>query len=142
MSAVATRAGAFPKERRLRRRADFLRVQNSDLRVTTKHFVFLFSANADASANARVGIVATKRVGNAVVRNRIKRLVREAFRSLPERFFPAGVDLVVIGRAGTEALRAEHVKDEWRSVERILQKRATAAVTGLAGPGEKGTKKA
>lgn len=133
MSAVATRVGAFPAKRRLRRRADFLRVQNSELRVTTKHFVFLFARNAEAGAPARIGIVATKRVGNAVVRNRIKRLVREAFRTLTG-LFPDGVDVVVIGRAGTQLLHADHVRDEWLSVERILQKRANLALS------EKGTK--
>ena len=133
MSAVATRVGAFPAKRRLRRRADFLRVQNSVVRVTTKHFVFLFATNEERGASARIGIVATKRVGNAVIRNRIKLLVREAFRTLPT-LFPNGIDLVVIGRVGTHLLSAEQVREEWLSVERILQKRANLALL------EKGTK--
>ncbi len=48
----------------------------------------------------RLGITATRRLGNAVVRNRARRLVREAFRSRWDGF-AAGYDYVVVARPGT-----------------------------------------
>jgi ribonuclease P protein component len=51
----------------------------------------------------RLGVVASRKVGPAVARNRAKRLVREAFRLHPE-VFPRGVDVVVIVRPGTHLL--------------------------------------
>jgi ribonuclease P protein component len=48
---------------------------------------------------SRLGITVSRRVGNAVVRNRIKRRVREWFRREKDQF-QTGVDLVVIARAG------------------------------------------
>lgn len=117
----------FTAEQRLKRRADFLRVQSSDIRVSTKHFVLLFAANSERSACARIGIVATKRIGNAVERNRVKRIVRETFRELA-KIFPAGIDLVVIGREGAQRISSLDAKAEWLSVERLIRKRAEAVL--------------
>lgn len=73
---------AFPKSCRVRRRADFLRIQNRGQRVHGKRFIFQFLPGA--GPETRIGITVSKKVGNAVVRNRIKRWVREAFRRHPE----------------------------------------------------------
>jgi ribonuclease P protein component len=96
---------------RLRKRADFLRVQRDGRPVRTAHFVLLVSARPDAGP-ARLGIVATKKTGNAVVRNRIKRLCRECFRLAPE-MLPNGVDFVVIAKAGAGDLGIGDVQKEW-----------------------------
>lgn len=50
----------------------------------------------------RLGLSVSKRLGNAVARNRWKRILREAFRLHRERL-PAGLDLVVVPRAGGQA---------------------------------------
>ena len=117
----------FTAEQRLKRRADFLRVQNSTIRVSTKHFVLLFAANSDSNSPARLGVVATKRIGNAVTRNRVKRIVRETFRALAA-IFPNGIDLVVIGRDRAAHIKAHEAVAEWREVERLIRKRAEAAL--------------
>jgi ribonuclease P protein component len=119
---------AFGKDRRLRKRADFLRVQSSGLRVPSPHFTLLVAARPDeASAPARLGIVASAKVGGAVKRNRIKRLCRECFRLWPD-FAPNGVDVVVVARSGAHELGLAEVRAEWERAHRTLQKRAAEAL--------------
>lgn len=78
---------------RIRRRAEFLKVQRSGVRRSGRYLTMLGLPNGrDAS---RLGVVAPRRLGDAVRRNRFKRLVRELFR-LEER--RPGFDLVVLPR--------------------------------------------
>jgi ribonuclease P protein component len=116
----------FGKERRLRRRADFLRVQAIGQRATTPHFVLLVAAQDDAGCS-RVGFVVTRKIGNAVQRNRIKRVCRECFRTWPE-LVPDGIDLVVIARSGADELGAAKVRAEWESARPSLLKRCGAVL--------------
>lgn len=74
---------------------------------------------------SRLGIVATRKVGNAVVRNRIKRLCRECFRQWPG-FVPDGIDLVVIARDGASELTLGNVREEWSRARPALLKRCAA----------------
>jgi len=81
----------------LTRRADFL-AANRGLRVSRPGFVLLAARN-DADS-IRYGITVTKRIGNAVVRNRMKRRFRHLLREiLPAEGLP-GHDHVLIGREG------------------------------------------
>ena len=81
----------------MRRRADFL-AANRGLRVARPGFVLL--ANPNSGEGKRYGITVTKKVGNAVVRNRIKRRFRELLRAaLPEAGLPDH-DHVLIARDG------------------------------------------
>ena len=50
----------------------------------------------------RLGISVSKKVGNSVIRHRIKRLVKESYR-LHEKMFNSGLDMVVIARKGSDA---------------------------------------
>jgi ribonuclease P protein component len=75
----------FPRSNRLRRRSDFLRIQASRVRVQARLFIALLDCRPD-SGPCRLGIVASRKVGGAVERNRAKRLVREAFRSQAHLF--------------------------------------------------------
>lgn len=86
-------AQTLPKSDRLRKRTDYLEVQERGRRVETRAYIGLFVHRAGDAT--RLGITTTKRLGAAVARNRARRLVREAFRrGLLE--LPPGVDLVVI----------------------------------------------
>lgn len=83
----------------LTRRADFL-AANGGRRAPMPGFVLLVRRRGDDSADMRLGITVTKKIGNAVVRNRMKRRFRALARELlPVEGVP-GADHVLIGRAG------------------------------------------
>lgn len=67
--------------------------------------------------NVRVGITTSKKVGNAVQRNRSRRVIREAFRALVPRVRP-GFDLVLVARGKTPYVKSTDVR---RQLERQLQ---------------------
>jgi len=93
----------------IRKRADFL-AANRGLRVARPGFVLL--ANPNGGLGKRYGVTVTKKIGNAVVRNRMKRRFRELLRvALPE----AGLsnhDHVLIGREGGIARDFAQLRDE------------------------------
>ncbi|MFM9935265.1 MAG: ribonuclease P protein component [Novosphingobium sp.] len=79
------------------RRADFL-AANHGIRVARPGFVLLVNPLARADGSLRFGITVTKKIGNAVMRNRMKRRLRALAREvLPEQGL-AGADHVLIGR--------------------------------------------
>ena len=81
----------------LQRRADFL-AANRGLRIARPGFVLLVRPNGDLGT--RFGVTVTKKIGNAVVRNRMKRRFRELLRdALPAEGLPHH-DHVLIGREG------------------------------------------
>jgi len=87
-----------------------VRVQKDGAAVRTPHFVLLV-ARREADGPSRLGIVTTRKIGVAVVRNRIKRLCRETFRLAPD-MLPKNVDLVVIAKAGAGTLKLADVQGE------------------------------
>jgi ribonuclease P protein component len=105
------------------RRADFLRVSQLGRRLNARYFLILVLDREAAEGGGagggvlapRLGITVTRRVGKAVRRNRIKRLVREWFRGSLERLQRGwqGYDLVVIAkREIPEGLALEDVKSD------------------------------
>ncbi len=114
----------FGRERRIRSRRDFLRVQAKTPRIATPHFVLLLAPHPESvTAPSRLGIVVTRKIGNAVARNRIKRVCRECFRQNPA-LLPPGMELVVIARQAAENLTAAEVRAEWARAGERLKRRA------------------
>lgn len=108
-SAQRSAAGALGKDARVRKRREFLYIQNAGRRVATRHFLVVYTCAGDAPP--RLGITVTKKIGNAVVRNSIKRAVRETFRANAADV-ARGASVVVIARngagdLGTNATAAE-----------------------------------
>ena len=99
---------SFSKADRLRRRAEFLRVQAQGRRIHSRHFGVTLAP--PEGPGPRLGLVVTRRFGKAVRRNRMKRLLREFFRRhkgrLPSR------DLVIMAKKGAEALNYDQVAEE------------------------------
>ncbi len=89
-----------PAPQRLKRRAEFLRVASGGRRAPMPGLVLQALFRGDDTP-ARLGFTVTKKVGNAVVRNRTRRRLREAARLVLREEPPRGVDLVLIGRDGT-----------------------------------------
>ena len=86
----------FPKASRLRRRPEFTRVFDNAVRIQSRLFTVLFAPGA--AGRPRLGIVASRKLGDAVRRNRAKRLIREVFRLAQPLAGAQGVDIVVIPR--------------------------------------------
>jgi ribonuclease P protein component len=83
----------FPKSSRLKRTAEFRRVFDRRRSVTNGRMTVCACENE--LGFTRIGLSVSRKVGGAVVRNRWKRLLREAFRLSRERL-PLGIDLVVV----------------------------------------------
>lgn len=92
---------AYPKEARVRRRAEFLSLQRDGRRRHTPHLVVIHRPGAGPAS--RLGVTVSTRVGNSVVRNRVKRLLREVFRQHRAQL-TAATDLVVIAKPGADTL--------------------------------------
>jgi ribonuclease P protein component len=95
--------GARPQEAQrlatIRKRADFL-AANGGRRASTPGFVLLVRDRKDADPAMRVGFTVTKKIGGAVVRNRMKRRFRALAREIVPVAGIAGSDHVLIGRSG------------------------------------------
>ena len=98
----------FPKRARLTKRSQFLTLSREGKRVHTSHFIVLSKGN-DAGLS-RLGITVTTRIGNAAVRNRIKRLVREFFRRHKQMMHAN--DIVIIAKQGAGRLSVGAVAAE------------------------------
>jgi ribonuclease P protein component len=98
--------GVARRRPRLSRSADFQRVYRQGDSIASRHFVlyaFPRDDEEEARADVRLGVSVGRRVGGAVERNRVKRLLREAFWALPERVSDSH-DYVVVARQGAAEL--------------------------------------
>jgi len=93
---VGEPTGRFERADRLLDSKEFQRISREGRRVASAEFVMLMDSSANRGRK-RLGISASRRVGNAVVRNRIKRVVREWFRGRRDQW-PENMDLLVIAR--------------------------------------------
>ena len=100
----------LPRGARLRDPRDYARVNRAGQRHATAHFVAVVASTQPRSA-PRLGLAVSRRVGNAVARNRVKRRVREWFRRT-RSMLPRGADWVVIARSGAAQLDAASVTSE------------------------------
>jgi ribonuclease P protein component len=111
--------GRFRRADRLLRSRDFRRVAGRGQRAAGRHFVVIAAPAAGANQQkvVRLGITVSRKVGNAVVRNRLKRRIREWFRHRRASLRP-GVEIVVIARRGAAPLSTRQVGE---SLEKLVK---------------------
>ncbi len=105
----------LPTAKRIRKRHEFLRLQRVGRRHAGQRFVVITERRSNGLS--RIGITVSRRVGGAVQRNRVKRLVREFFRRHQQQLPPQ--DVLVIARPAAATISYVQVKDELGSALKI-----------------------
>lgn len=116
-------ASGLTRDQRVRKRSEYLAIQEGGRRVTADCLLFVFAPRADAAAPARLGITASRRIGGAVQRNRAKRLIRESFRQLQAQV-PDALDIVVVVRKPLGDKKLCDVLDEWRRALPLIRRKS------------------
>jgi ribonuclease P protein component len=119
----------LPRDVRLRKRPELRKVQNEGRRFPGSHVILLVSPRATGST--RFGVTASRRLGTAVARNRVRRRIREIMRvrrpSLAE-----GFDLLVIARSSAATAPFPRLQAD---LLKLLQAAGTLGTAGTEGKG-------
>ncbi|MCD6319052.1 MAG: ribonuclease P protein component [Candidatus Desulfofervidaceae bacterium] len=99
----------FSKWERIRKKKEFLEITRIGQRRQTGHFIIYLKPNLEG--HLRLGMTVSRQVGNAVKRNRVKRLLREFFR-LHKKQLPARHDILIIAKKGAADLSYDQVCEE------------------------------
>jgi len=102
---------------RLRKRQDFSRIYRSGKSFANGQFVLYWSRQKQADP-IRLGVSASKKIGNAVVRNRMRRLVKEIIRHQTDRLVEQ-MDLIIIVRKPAVGLKMKELE---RSMQHVLKR--------------------
>ena len=92
----------------LKSNSDFRRLYNRGKAVTDPALVVYYSKNR--AGICRIGITTSKKIGNAVERNRSRRLLKEAFRSVCPRVIPQ-YDIVIVARSKTKYVKSTRLAE-------------------------------
>jgi ribonuclease P protein component len=108
---------SFPKAERLLKRKEYLQLSGRGRKLHTKHFII---TRGDAGAPlTRIGITVSRKTGNAVKRNRCKRLIREFYRRNKCLFI--GSDYNIIAKPGAAQLELLDLVQELTTAMQRLQ---------------------
>lgn len=112
----------YTRQQHLRTAADFKKIRASGNRWECGFFYAHLQATAEAGEPLRrLGVIASRRIGNAVARNRAKRLLREVFR-LNQDQLPAGCDLLLVARRPITRARYTDLERKFDAmVQRIVK---------------------
>lgn len=111
-----------PASERLRADKDFQKVRSFGDRLQCGPFIMNLQFEVDSKLPARLGIIASRRVGKAVKRNQGKRLIREIFRE-HKGGYPEGLNIVVVLRSDFDRHDFSELEARFcRSVDRFLDK--------------------
>jgi ribonuclease P protein component len=86
----------------VRKRPEYLAIQGGGRRFVGEHYMLFARRAAEPARAARFGFTVSRKVGGAVLRNKVKRWLRESCRRM-QREFPDGLDLVIVARPSAAA---------------------------------------
>ena len=111
---------SWPKEKRIRKTKNYQNVQSTGKRWRSHDFIVLY-IKTDLE-QSRIGITVSKKVGNAVRRNRVKRMIREGVRK--EYFLLTKPwDIVIIARSSAFFSSTEKIQNQIQSVFKYLSRK-------------------
>ncbi len=110
----------FPRAARLKRRKDFLAIYETGLRVSGPNLVLFGRTSRDGLG--RLGVTVTRKCGGAVIRNFMKRRIREIYR-LHREEISIPLDLVVNVRRGAERVAFSRIEAEFLRLARELARK-------------------
>ncbi|WP_169352767.1 ribonuclease P protein component [Thermodesulfatator atlanticus] len=119
MAAYGIKSETFSKKERLRRRKEYERVYKEGKRLYLPYLKIVIAPNE--LGYRRMGLSVSKKVGKAVTRNRIKRILREIFRKNKD-IFPSSCDIVFIPRAQILEIKQAQVVDDLARMFRKYEK--------------------
>ncbi len=120
MSELTPRGERFPRWVRLTQRAEFQKVYDGG-RKCARRFVVVYALDRGLDRPTRLGLTVSRRVGNAVTRNRVKRRLREIFRRT-HATLPPGLDLVVNARVAAAGASYRQLEEDFRAcVAKLLE---------------------
>ncbi|MGN1316588.1 MAG: ribonuclease P protein component [Acutalibacteraceae bacterium] len=97
----------------LKSNSDFRRLYNRGKAVTDPALVIYYSKNR--AGICRIGITTSKKIGNAVERNRSRRVIKEAFRKICPQVTPC-YDIVLVARSKTKYIKSTRIEDIMRKI--------------------------
>lgn len=104
---------SLPTHERIRKRSEYQTIYRKGAKFETRHFKLAVLPNCLPAR--RIGITVSRKVGNAVQRNRVKRRLREYFRR-HKAAFPSSSDIVITAKTGAQELSFALVCSELNSV--------------------------
>ncbi len=112
---------SLPPRERIRKKKDFIILYRKGNRYRAKYFNLIYQSNT--LAYSRVGVVASRKIGNAVTRNKAKRWMRELYRRNKDMFaYP--IDLIMVATAEMKAAAWADLDDHYhRAVRAIFGKK-------------------
>jgi ribonuclease P protein component len=110
--------GRLPRAARLLSRGHFDRVFKQGRKVVDRRLVVWIVPSPEGATHSRVGLSVSRKVGNAVQRNRVKRLLREAYRRAARDISPP-LDMVILARPAAPPTTLPEAR---RSLDRVLRR--------------------
>ena len=111
----------WPKDYRIRKRSTFQKVQKQGSKKRASCFLVLYMSSD--RYNSRVGITVSKKVGNAVVRNKVKRWIREGLRK-EYSFLVGSWDVVIIAHPNVVRFSSVRIQSEIRRIFLFLSRKS------------------
>ena len=112
---------SFSPADRLHNSAEFRYLQRQGARAEVRHFV-VYAGRFPGDEKSRLGVTVSRRIGGAVVRNRVKRRVREIYRLTLRSMLDSGNSIVVIARSGAGELTSAAIAGELKAAALAIGK--------------------